>query len=296
MKICHIIAMSFAMSLAMTGSAQAEPERVLKPSGPWAMEYADQTCRLIRNFTDGSSEVTLSFERTYQSPNLTLGLAGDTLKGNPIGYWIGFRYNGDKMTRDSALLRSVLRDGRESFLITYASLLSREQLRKLAAATKPPQRLDAMTEAETAVARQINSVTIMKGVGKETQFLLGPMSAPLKAIQTCVDDLVRSWGVDPRQMATLSRGPEPIAQRSWINYSDYPDEMWRKSKTGIIPMRLVIDEAGTVQSCLVDVDQRGAFENAVCNAVMKRARFKPALNAEKKPVRSYWVSWVGFAP
>jgi hypothetical protein len=284
-----------AAFLPVAAAAADKPPQHFTPSGPWAMEYADQTCRLIRNFSDGTGVVTLAFEKNVLGPGLTLGLAGKALQVSRTVPMARFRYSGESRARASALLKTVLTDGRDSFLVTDVPLVPIDQLRRIIRNTKPPERLAALESAEMAAASKITSISFTYSFIGDPAFEIGPMVAPLKALRACVVDLVKSWGIDPQRMATMSHAAEAItAPRYWLSIDDYPDAMWREHKGGIVPFRLVIDEDGTVKDCLVIVEQRGPFEEAVCKAVGKRARFKPALDADKKPMRSYWMQVVNF--
>lgn len=281
----------------IAAAAADKPPQHFTPSGPWAMEYADQTCRLIRNFSDGANVVTLAFEKAYLGPGLTLGLAGKTLQTPRTIAMARFRYNGEKAARASALLKTVLTDGRESVIVTDVPFVPLDRLMSIARKTKLPERLAVLDDVEIAAASKITSISFTYGFIGNPEFEIGPMAAPIKAMRACVEDLVKSWGVDPERMATMSRAPEPIGSpRAWLSMEDYPDEMWRAHKGGVVSIRLVIDEEGSVKNCIADVEQRGPFEDAVCKGISKRAHFKPALDANNKPMRSYRPHVVQFLP
>jgi hypothetical protein len=148
-----------------------------------------------------------------------------------------------------------------------------------------------------AAASKVTSIAFTYGFIDDPEFEIGPMAAPLKAMNACVDDLVRSWGVDPLLMRNPKRMIEPMGSpRSWLSIEDYPDEMWHAHKGGVVPVRLLIDETGTVTNCIPNVEQPGPFEEAVCRGIKKRARFRPALDADGKPMKSYWQQGVIFQP
>jgi len=286
-----------AAAMSLAEPAQGAPHQIFKPTGPWAMEYADQTCRLIRNFSDGNGVVTLAFEKMALGAGLSLGLAGKALRTPSTVPMARFRYNGDKSARASALVKTVLTDGRDSFIVTDVPFVPIDRMGMILRKHKPADRFEAMNSAEMAAASGATSITLTYGFIDEPTFEIGPMAAPLKAMRTCVDDLVKSWGVDPQRMATMTRLADPLnSPRNWLSIEDYPDEMWHEHKGGIVPVRLVVDEYGVAQDCVVMIEPRGPFEEAVCKGISKRARFKPALDADGKPMRSYWTRVVNFLP
>jgi protein TonB len=70
--------------------------------------------------------------------------------------------------------------------------------------------------------------------------------------------------------------------------------MLRQGRQGMVEFRLVVDEQGQVANCHVDLDTPGPFGEATCNAISRRARFKPALDAEGRPMRALYVCSVEF--
>lgn len=59
---------------------------------------------------------------------------------------------------------------------------------------------------------------------------------------------------------------------------EYPSSMRREGMTGVVALRVVIDETGNVTDCSVAKSSNSAFEEPAMNAV-KKWRFKPAEKA-----------------
>ena len=71
--------------------------------------------------------------------------------------------------------------------------------------------------------------------------------------------------------------------------------MLRDGYEGIVNFRLLVDQAGKPTDCEVQRSTRPKeFDDAVCRAAMRRAEFEPALDAQGKPVPSYWIATVNF--
>jgi TonB family protein len=62
-----------------------------------------------------------------------------------------------------------------------------------------------------------------------------------------------------------------------------------------VHFRLSVDARGKVSDCHIQRSTRPeGFDEAVCEVLMHRARFKPALDAEGKPMASYYINTVRF--
>ena len=136
------------------------------------------------------------------------------------------------------------------------------------------------------------------GVGRSRPLVLktGSLSKPFEALTTCVDNLVKSWGLDPAIVKTQTRGATPESDPgNWIRSSDYPQGMLMLRQPAIVNFLLNVDANGAVTKCTIqETTYPKAFDDAVCNAVTKRARFKPALDANGQAVASYWQRTVRF--
>jgi hypothetical protein len=149
---------------------------------------------------------------------------------------------------------------------------------------------------ERAAAGAIDSVSVTGTFGDKVVLKLGPMDQPIAALQACVDDLMKQWGLDPRRLVAASRQAEPTADpRTWLSKSDYPREMRAVGRGGAALARLVIDEQGQVARCIAGASEAAVGETT-CNALRERARFMPALDAEGKPMTGLYVTQVRFVP
>ena len=118
----------------------------------------------------------------------------------------------------------------------------------------------------------------------------------MAAMRRCTDELLTHWGIDLEQHRHLTRGVRPASNPgNWLNSKDYPTKLLRQGMQGIVQIRLSIDERGKPTACHIQQSTRPAeFDAAVCDGLMRRAEFEPALGAEGEPVPSYWHSSVRF--
>lgn len=86
--------------------------------------------------------------------------------------------------------------------------------------------------------------------------------------------------------------PVPIAHpERWITYSDYPQESVRLREKGIVGFRLEVDAQGGVTACSITSSSGfSRLDRTACALLMKRARFKPATDANGAAVAGAWSS------
>lgn len=80
---------------------------------------------------------------------------------------------------------------------------------------------------------------------------------------------------------------------AWITADDYPNVALRDNLQGNTTFALTVDSAGHPTRC--DIRQssgHAALDNAVCQALMRRARFSPGRDLYGKPVGGTYSSRV----
>jgi len=126
---------------------------------------------------------------------------------------------------------------------------------------------------------------------------IGSMRGPLAALDTCIDNLLVSWGVDVEKHKTLSKQAKPLqSPGKWIVSSDYPSNMLSAGQPALVNFRLNIGLDGAPTACHIQATTRPKeFDDAVCKSVMRRARFSPAFDAQGQPLASYYQNNVYFS-
>ena len=88
--------------------------------------------------------------------------------------------------------------------------------------------------------------------------------------------------------STIAQGASPLKPlNEYISTRDYPTQAIIDGSSGASRVTMMIDETGTVKDCLVEETSGIASLDAMtCIAFQSRAKFRPALDAAGKPVRS----------
>ena len=289
-----------ALCLCQGAGVEAKEPLRLKPSSPWNIHYAEDSCRMGRSFGEGDQKVVMLADRYQPGDMLRMSFVGKPAYSRVDQGEVDIRFGPDESVQKIAFFPASTSDNTPSVL-TRGSLRiaawSDAEIAAQAAAVESGKydlRLSDITPEREA------AVTFVE-VGRPVRypFILetGSLGPPLAALRKCTDELLDHWGIDVAKHASLSRRVTPKGNPGkWMTSSDYPIEMALHGKRAIVQFRLVIDDAGVPTSCHIQQSTRPkAFDDAVCAAIMRNARFEPALDAEGKPLASYWLNTVIFS-
>ena len=295
--------LTFALAVGMASAAtplHARDVLRLQPTSPWNLHYADDSCRLARIFGEGDRQVTLIFEQFEPGDEFRLSFAGKPVKLRTEGLPVDgeLRFGPNEADAEISAVPGTMGDEAAIFVSGEQRIaplseqqnenLSEEAWREGRHVEVPP----IGTEREAAATWLQLSEIVRDDLVLET----GAMDKPLAALRQCSWDTVRAWGLDVEQQKTLSRKLYPkSASASWIGADDYPRDMIRSGFQAIVNYRLMVDETGMPTSCDIQTETEPTeFGDLVCNSIKKRARFEPALDAQGKPIRSFWRQTVQF--
>ena len=271
--------------------AEARGDRHLQPTSKWVVEYADDTCRLAREFGEGSERVTLFFEQFVPGDAFNLTFVGRSMGGaGPSKASVRFGPN-ETVDPDNPVSLATVGSTPAILLGGFQRLASSTEAERLAALEALKN--DLPYEPAPIGAERERAATWLE-LGKVLPFDVvlhtGPMDKPLGALRQCSWDTIKSWGLSIEEQKTLTRHARPTTpSSSWFSDNDYPSEMVRGGYEGNVNFRVIVDATGTPVSCHVQSSTRPqAFDEVICRQVMKRGKFHPALDASGKPIKSYW--------
>lgn len=295
-----------AFVLALASPAIANTTR-LAPSSPWQINYADDSCRLARVFGTDTNRIYLMLDRFEPSETFQFLMAGNLVSRaqGMVSTKLTFGPGEDEQSyqliaatqnRLPAVLGSSVVLGMRAE--PEATAAARAQAQddaggKKATTPEPSPRFQPMTPEREAAVRYIE----ITGASRRPIVLeTGPMGEPMAAMRRCTEELLTHWGIDVEAHRGISRGPRPISNPGqWFGSGDYPHKMVMEGVEGLIRFRLIIEDDGRIGGCHIQQSTRPAeFDRAVCNAMTKRGKFTPALDADGRPIRSYWRSSVRF--
>ncbi len=283
----RVVALAFfAMLLESTGAQAASVPRTLAASGPWNLDYADDSCRLVRSFGPPDERITLRFERFQPGDRFSLTIIGAPVRtstglSTPLKLAFG---------KGTAPVPAVAVTGTVGEAKTPMLLLSSLML------VTPPASDDLLPfTIQLEDERKITQLTLdQRGDKHDYVLALGPMDEPMAGLRTCMDELLTHWGIDAAAQRTLSRQAKPASNPgTWLRSGDYPADALNEGNSAIVNFRLTVDPQGKPAGCAVQGGTLGPkFREITCSLLLKRARFQPALDAQAKPVASYYINSV----
>lgn len=274
------LAVAAATFPAAARAQAAEPE-LLKRSTKWEARFEAEACHLVTAFGEGDAAVVAFFSRYQPGEGFNLSLVGkrfrDAKAKNDVRVDFGVQ---------PATWREVRLDmnGETAGILLQGARIDGWEYEQ---GQKPP----AITPEQEAGVR---GVTVRIGTSQPIHLETGSLGKPLAMLRTCTTDLVKSWGYDPAVQTTLSRRAMPRDPSRGIGL-EYPLSALKQRLGAVVQVRLGIDAEGNVVGCnVLDRAPSDEFAAATCRAFGKRASFEPALDADGKPVGSFYISRTEF--
>jgi hypothetical protein len=278
--IFQIVAIVTLMSAATPAMARVQPEE-LRPASDWNVDWQQTSCTLTRTFGTAENPFVLRFERTSPNDGFRLLLIGKRLQSVKFMSAFAVKFGDNEPQSYGDRLQTGKSYGDIPTVFIHSSLRKNDLAQNGRSITSEMERAVHTIAVDTS-DHSIRVVT-------------GPLDKPFAALRNCTDDLVKQWGLDPAVQAKLKRSPQPRSNPGkWLTDNDYPSAALRAGKSAIVDFRLTIDERGTPVECGIQQAYSADPQFAVltCNALMKRARFEPALDQEGRPVSSFFASTI----
>ncbi len=302
MRIQSIVAVIAATPLILAAS---EPVRIA-PSSPWVVDYAEDSCRLIRTFGEGKTETKLILESSApgEMDMLAVGkplhtyLTDVPARFVPVG---GKTFDGrvaeSAANHDPAILWSstirMLPDG------AYESYQDEFGNRKYDPAVRPaPLNLakrQAYATQRLQFAAGITGLEVRTRPDRSVILDTGSLGKAIEIFDKCGEDSMHDWGVDTAIEKRIVRPVWALNPGKWISASDYPSKMIDEGKESEVTVRLLIDATGNVTKCTsLSHFAETEFNRITCDAITQRARYAPAELADGTKVPSFTTTRVHF--
>jgi len=280
-----------AASLLAAPAAQAQEEAVFRPAGNWTADYGDDYCRLIRNFTDGTREVSLALERLQPGPDVRLIVVGEGLRPFRGADEIAYQFLPSGSSGKTRYVRSETPDGKQFVSFEPVTLAPRPAFTPPAPGTPPaPPPMYSRTDEQTA-ARAITGFALTEGLISPVRVETGSLRAPIGALQDCADDLLKVWGLDADKHKTmtvppiLNPNPQGVLPQGTVPFTEFG-----KLGGGANQVRLMVGADGKVTACAIYTPSLSqTLNDRICTLAKERASFQPAKDAAGQAMASVWM-------
>jgi hypothetical protein len=291
---------ALCVALPTQGNA-AEPIH-LAPSTPWIVDYAEDSCRLMRRFGAGSDVTTLSIES--ESPEL----ADMLVIGRPLEIrrgTVSVKFLPPRSKPMTGEVDQTVKTEVPTVLVNAVVLgtnaYAAKQWKQLAAMRSrrnaDPDKLRAEIEVEGLSERYAyaaNTTGIEIGARRPVILDTGSLEAAIRRFDQCNRDSLRDWGLDPDvEDRIILRARADVTR--WFVADDYPPEMLARARESVVKVRVLVDATGRVTKCTsISHFQGPEFNRITCAKFMERVHFKPAELADGTKVPDYYVNRVFF--
>ena len=269
----------------------------LKPSSAWHVDYADDRCRLARQFGEGESQVVALLDRYGPDDFFRMTLTGKPMKTGVEKAEATVQFGPVEGPQQLYFLNGNIGDSPALVFASRARVGAASAAEQLAIKERQDDEWIELAPIGPEREAAVKYLSIGKPLRRVVVLETGSMRAPLAALNKCIDDLVTHWGVDVERHRYLTARAKPISDPGkWVMSSDYPVKMLQSGQPAIVEFRLAIGPDGKPTSCHIQSTTRPKeFDAAVCSSLMKRARFSPAIDANGMPLASYYRNTVRFA-
>jgi len=243
------------------------PSDPMQPSTKWAANFGDNSCEIARDFGAGKQQAELVFRPLTGTGQLQVEL----------------RYHGTAPKQLGGNARFAMYPAGSSAVGGYFDTAL--------APEEPFERLTMITLQRKDIADLANSQVITLVYGPKMASLApGVLGDVAKVLKECEDDLVKSWGYDPKVMNSLKSPPVPVTPEKWFTAKDFPSKRDAKDSRPS-SVRFTVGTDGVVGNCAV-VFSSGSkiFDDSACTLMTTKARYKPALDAAGQPVAALTVT------
>jgi hypothetical protein len=206
-----IMAKSFVASLVILAlatptlaAATAPAPLTLKPTSAWQVDYADERCRLGRQFGEGKQTVFLIMDRFAPTDSFRLTISGQPVKTFVEKGDADIQFGPREEEQQLAFLKGNL--GKEPALIFSGSARIAPPSAAELLAIKNREKTEGVVVEPISKDRQkaVRHLRVGKLLRKPVMLETGSMRAPLAALDTCIDNLLISWGVDVEKQFLLA--------------------------------------------------------------------------------------------
>jgi hypothetical protein len=275
-----VLAAATAGLFSTVAVAQAEP------SGDWQYTESNETCRAFREFGSGANRTVLQLRSYGPGSAIELTVANAALPQEPWSVReVEWGWDGRNNERSQIGLVgatsgmpsvTLLTQTRYGFVFAYG-----DQYYGLGS----PLNLSA----ETLQLRVVGDAPLA--------LRMGPLEEPVRHMMDCELRLMERWGWGPDYAARVARPPELIeTQQMFYKIIIYPATQHLTRVSSLLELRLKLDDEGKVTDCFVQSSPgSGLFGSKNCENFRKRGRFKPAEDAEGRPIPSQVQLSITFA-
>jgi len=271
------------LSLMLAATAAATmPARLaaapLQPTGKWVVDYTPSSCTARRAFGDHAISIVPS--PLGSSTRVIIEGPGRAVRARQFPSMVDPDDGRGAVKASSLIYPFKSAKGRRGIY----SVLPNELVSRMLASGKLDIRAGKQDSRLIWADRSASPMGAALAVGGGASLL--------SAINTCMADLRKHWGMVDGALPSPAVAPQPVGNVAGVFRSeDYPEDAMMANQSGMTSFLLMIDERGAVMDCAIIQSSGVATLDAMgCQVLRERARFGPAKDATNKPVKSTYIT------
>lgn len=261
----QMIAALAALAWSTAALAVAPPEPApLAPSGKWVISYEESMCVLSRRYGSGSEQVDLGFRPIPTQAEMQLVLV------TPAG-----------RSRNHGGTATLMLDDVPAGQVSFASVTI----------DHPPRRVTTAIVAADLIGRMATASALTVKADAALVLAIPGAAGAARALSACQDDLLRSWGLDPKALHGEVSHARLIGNiADWFGPDQYPDRAARENAQGRTVAGIIVDASGMASGCkIIESSGTAELDTTTCAIAMRRARFAPARDAGGRAIASWYI-------
>jgi len=143
--------------------------------------------------------------------------------------------------------------------------------------------------------KSIDWVEFNRGDHGPRRLETGNFGQLFEILNTCMSDLVRTWGVDIEAHTWLASEPKPLNLKEIAHRIQryYPSKAKDWGKQADLNVRVMVDKNGNVSECrITNISKAEDFDDRACVEFAKIGKFEPARDLDGAPMDSFYVTSV----
>jgi len=292
------------MGLASPAVAQDPEPIVIAPTAPWEVNFAPNRCQAARTFGEGSDRTILFLEQITPSTSPRWVMAGtvaeDLKSGGPLSSQCGPGLEAGEMDgKKHARLGSFGRAYRASSIREpgFDSKRGSKKDDENAPEAEKPGDPIGLGLLDVEEGRSIEWVEFRRGKRPARRLETGTLGQLFELLNTCMTDLVGTWGVDTEAHERRAKAPKPLNMGEIAGriQQHYPSKAERWGKQADLSLRVLIDKTGAVTDCrIVNVSLAEDFNDRACKEFMIVGKFEPAIDIDGAPMDSFFATTIAY--
>ncbi|MFN4038713.1 MAG: TonB family protein [Erythrobacter sp.] len=291
----HSVLAAFTIAGLAAAPAQAKDPVVLAPLGDWELaEPTPDACIAVRLFGSGDAAHVLRLEQNWPGSGAEFWVAGPSFERFMSYEKIAFRLQDGGKARTLRPLTGMLPGFGKTIITTLSNNAIATSLG--IARTSAAEQGAGLELLDTDAAEGVEFVGMKRGSDAEVRLASGGLEAAFAMLNTCALGLLEQWGLDPAKHLAASQPARLLNEREIVGRmrKSYAEAGLATGERGRIKVRLMIDEAGKVEECvMIEAAVSAGLASPACE-IMADARFDPPLDADGRAFRTFFVTPVEY--